>query len=419
MSEPILDINDASLSLWHGAESGFSSPGYALLEGKSYRFGESARAQARLHPRQINHRYWSQLDTEPLNPAFGPSRHSADLVHSHLLAIHEEAGRPDSVIIAAPGSLQHDQLALLLGIIEQCPFNVAGLVDRAIAAAAPAGAADYNWHVELQLNQALLTGMRFESGQLIRDNLVPIPGSGWLALQESMARAIADAFIRQTRFDPRRSAQSEQNLYDQLPGLLEKLQQSGETNVDIEGRQARVERSKLAEACDTHYQRIVRTVSAGDARVFLGATLQGLPGLKEQLPAPLDCSSESICEGIATHREAILADATGVRFITSLTAKAATGATATTPPPAPAPDPVREPVRDPAPEPVERQAPGRCQIELEGAQASVSALEGPAPTINGQPLAGSQALGDGDTIQFADGTAWRLVAVESTGNNGA
>ncbi|TNF89402.1 MAG: hypothetical protein EP301_03065, partial [Gammaproteobacteria bacterium] len=110
MSEPILDINDTNLSLWRGVELGLLSPGYALLEGKSYRFGEAARNEARLHPRQINHRYWSQLDMEPLTPAFGPSRHSADLVHAHLLAIHEEAGRPDAVIIAAPGSLQHDQL---------------------------------------------------------------------------------------------------------------------------------------------------------------------------------------------------------------------------------------------------------------------------------------------------------------------
>ena len=70
MSEPILDINDSNLSLWRGEEPSLVSPGYALLQGQSYRFGEAARNEARLHPRQINHRFWSQLDIEPLTPAF-------------------------------------------------------------------------------------------------------------------------------------------------------------------------------------------------------------------------------------------------------------------------------------------------------------------------------------------------------------
>ena len=240
---PVLDINDASLGLWQDDSLALSSPGYALLEGKDYHFGLAAREKARLLPRQINHRYWAQLDTEPMVPAFGPSRHSADLVHAHLLSIHEGGGRPDNVIIAAPGSLQLNQLSLLLGIAEQCPFSVTGLVDRAVAACAGHPVADYNWHVELQLNQALLTGMRLENGQLVRDNLVPIPGSGWLALQDALARAIADAFIRQTRFDPRRSASNEQSLYDALPGILERLETASETNIDLDGRQARVERA--------------------------------------------------------------------------------------------------------------------------------------------------------------------------------
>ena len=159
---PVLDINDASLGLWQDDSLALSSPGYALLEGKDYHFGLAAREKARLLPRQINHRYWAQLDTEPMVPAFGPSRHSADLVHAHLLSIHEGGGRPDNVIIAAPGSLQLNQLSLLLGIAEQCPFSVTGLVDRAVAACAGHPVADYNWHVELQLNQALLTVRKSE-----------------------------------------------------------------------------------------------------------------------------------------------------------------------------------------------------------------------------------------------------------------
>ncbi len=396
MGLPVLDINDSSLGLWRNSELALSSPGYALLDGGAYRFGETARDEARLHPRQINHRYWSQLDTEPLTPAFGAGRHTADLVHSHLLAIHEAGGRPDKLVLAAPGSLQHDQLALLLGIIEQCPFSVAGLVDRAVAATAGQAVNAYNWHVELQLNQALVTGMRYEAGQLIRDNLVPIPGSGWLAIQESLARAVAEAFIRQTRFDPRHSARDEQALFDALPGILRKLLSASETNVDLDGRQARVERASLAQACESHYQRLLPTLSTGDAQVFLGPTLFGLPALMDKLPGARQCEPGAVSGGVDRHQQQVLADGSGIRFITSLPASAGAA-------PAPAPEPVAEP---PA---IEQTAPSRCQMEFNNGSIHIQPLSGPALAINGQGLERATELADGDRLELPDGTAWRLV----------
>ncbi len=399
MTLPVLDINDASLGLWRDGEMALSSPGYALLEGNSYRFGEAARELARLQPRQINHRYWSRLDTEALTPAFGPSRHTADLVHAHLLAIHEAGGRPEKMVLAAPGSLQHDQLALLLGIIEQCPFSVAGLVDRAVAATASQPVGDYNWHVELQLNQALLTGMRCTDGTLVRDTMVPIPGSGWLAFQESLARAVAQAFIRQTRFDPRHSARDEQALFDALPGILQKLVSASETNVEFDGRQARVERSSLAEACDNHYQRILNTVSAGDARVFLGGTLLALPSLLDRVPAAVQCDAAAVSAGVANQRDQVLADDTGIRFITSLPAAAAAIQADT-------PDLQPTPTEESA---IEQFEPSRCQIEFNGGEMRIQPTSGPAPALNGQPLMAQAALQEGDRLELPDGTAWRLV----------
>jgi hypothetical protein len=112
------------------------------------------------------------------------------------------------------------------------------------------------------------------------------------------------------------------------------------------------------------------------------------------------------------HREAILADGTGVRFITSLSAEAATGTPPATPAPAPSPGTDR-------PVATEQADPGRCQIELEGGQALIRPVAEPAPKINGQKLTGSQVLGDGDLIEFADGSMWRLVAVDNAGNNGS
>jgi hypothetical protein len=402
MSIAILDINDATLSLWTNGKKVLQSPGYALLEGGDYRFGEDARSQARLHPQQINHRFWSQLDMEPLNPRFGPGRHSADLVHAHLLSIHQQGGRPEELIIAAPGSLQHDQLALLLGIVEQCSFSVIGLVDRAVAAVAQSKAAAYNWHVELQLHQALVTGIHCENGTLSRDQVTPIPGSGWLAVQDSLARAIADAFIRQTRFDPRRQAATEQALYDQLPALLSELQSSAEHNMELGGRHARIERSLLAESCEKHYQRISRCMDDKPGQVLLGPDMANLPDLARQLPAAQRVSSTAISDSIREHGESICHSDGDVHFITSLPAsevsEAATRTTA-------APAPVTEPVEAPP------GLPTHCQIDIEGGMLTLKPRSGPAPRVNGEAITTATSLTAGDIIQLDNGAAWKLVPV--------
>ena len=98
MAIALLDINDSNLQLWHGSTH-LQSPGYALLVERQYRFGNPARAAARLQPRDINTRYWWQLSTETLQPALGPARHTGDLVHAQLQELHRDGGE---------GALLHD-----------------------------------------------------------------------------------------------------------------------------------------------------------------------------------------------------------------------------------------------------------------------------------------------------------------------
>ena len=201
----LLDLNDSNLQLWRAGEA-VQSPGYALLDGKQYTFGSAARSAARLRPRDINTRYWWQLNTEGLQPALGPARHTADLVHAHLLDIHKQAGQPEEIIIAASGSMQRDQLALLLGIVEQCPFNAVGLVNRSVALASTVACSGNLYHLEIQLHQAVITELRQSDGHLKLHRTTPLPGCGLLQLQERLVEIIAAAFVRQTRFDPRRKA---------------------------------------------------------------------------------------------------------------------------------------------------------------------------------------------------------------------
>ena len=272
----ILDLNDSTLTLWHKGES-VASPGYAWFDGQRYQFGAPALATRRRTPRSVNARYWSQLDTQPLTPALGPARHHADLAHDHLHSLYQMSGAPTSILAAVPGCMSRDQLSLLLGIVEALPFHIAGLVHRTAVLAA-ASALTEGVHIELQLQQVVLTPFNTDQGYVMAGQSQRLPGQGLLAVFDRLATIISQRFIAQTRFDPLRSADSEQALYDQLPTLLETLEQQAETTLSIDGYNARIVRDDLVPAGDELAQKINPLVDA-DAALLLENPLSTLPGL--------------------------------------------------------------------------------------------------------------------------------------------
>ncbi len=309
MSAPaILDLNDTNLQLWHGGPA-LQSPGYALLDGRQYTFGGAARNAARLRPRDINTRYWWQLNTEKLQPALGPARHTADLVHSHLLDIHQRGGKPEEIILAVPSSMARDQLALLLGIIGQCPFNAVGLVNRSVLLASGHSAdnplSGSVYHLEIQLHQAVISELGHTQGQLELRQTVPLPGCGLLQVQERLVELVASAFVRQTRFDPRRKAESEQQLYDALPGVLQTLNINPEANVEVMGYRARINRAELRSAGERLFTSAAEGMGIvqADDQIIIDPVAGLLPGLMGAFPHATLIQSETLPVAIEQHRE--------------------------------------------------------------------------------------------------------------------
>ena len=398
----LLDINDCGLALWQAGERILQSPGYAYLQGREYQYGENARAQARLHPREINHRFWWLLNTEALQPGFGPARHSADLVHGHLLDIHQHSGRPEQLLLAVPGSMQREQLSLLLGIIEQCPFDAVGIVDRAIASVGDTPLQTQSFYLELQLHQALLTRMSCSGGQVQRESATPIPGCGWIAMQDSMAQAIADAFIRQTRFDPRRKAATEQRLYDQLPQILKQLASDREFNLELDGHRVRLDQAGLAESCARHYQRIAQALGDADAQLLLDPAIVLLPGLDAHFSNTTALAEASLSRSVTQHQDLITAANGDIHFITSLPAPAAPPATVSAP--EPEPTPAQEPAPSPAPQP------SHYRIEYAHGRYTLYPGGGQAPRVNGAPVTGPLQLRVGDILDAGEGEVMQLTA---------
>jgi hypothetical protein len=319
MSIGVLDLNDTNLQLWH-EDTAVQSPGYALLQGQEYQFGSLARAAAKLQPRDINTRYWWQLSTETLQPSLGPARHTGDLAHAHLRQLHQEAKSPSEILLAVSGSMQREQLALLLGIVQQCPFDAVGLVNRSVALGSLYGRGERLFHLEIQLHQAVISELKKQDHHIELQRTTPLPGCGLLQLQERLVELIAASFVRQTRFDPRRKADSEQQLYDALPGALRTLQTTSETNLEVNGYQARISAHELQTAGKRLFDSARETMGIlrPDDHVIadpLAALLPGLTSLFERVDI---LQADDICRALQLHQTQLIQREQALSFVTAL-----------------------------------------------------------------------------------------------------
>jgi hypothetical protein len=420
----LLDTRDAQVCLWQDG-SVVRSPGFVLLDGGEYSFGDSALAQARLRPRDINNRFWWQLGTQPLNPALGTARHTADLAHAHLQALHREAGAPPAMALAVPDSMPHEQLSLLLGIVQACDFSAVGLVSRSVLLASGSGVNERCLHVELQLHQGVINELVPTDGKLALQHSTPLPACGLLALQERCVSAIAGSFIQQTRFDPRRRADSEQALYNQLPQILETLAERGECSVDIDGHRCRVVASSLAAVTERLSEALQQVLSGNslpvlmDRQLHLLAGSSSLPGDKQIL------ADDTLWRAYQQHESSIHSEGDGLHLVDRLPlGKAATTAVNT-----PAATPATTagaavPTTDSAgharathvlvgvrarPLKGDRVDLGEAHfLQRKGEQWT---LHGEDALINGLPSNSRQALALGDTLSLGSAGHGRLIEI--------
>jgi hypothetical protein len=429
----LLDCRDTRISLWQD-DGVVHSPGFVLLDGGEYHFGQPALEQWRLRPRDSNSRFWWQLSTQPLKPALGAARHTADLVHSHLRQVHADAGGPGALTLAVPDSMPREQLSLLLGVAQACDFKVAGLVSRSVLLASESlreAGGRGALHVEVQLNQTIVNELHVENGELSLHRSTPLPASGLLALQERLISAIASAFIQQTRFDPRRSAASEQTLYNQLGAILDTVHERGEASIDIEGHRARVSAASLEVASQRLIDALSKATTEAGLPLLLDPELVVLPGVESIARKGLVLTPQSLWDAWQVQQARIELGQDEVHLIDRL-ALAAAGAAAT---PATGSTPADATARSQAPEhPPQPTAPttssgathvlvGTRALPLRGAEVTLGSgfalrhsngawtLHGDGALINGLPSTPVQPLALGDTLSLGAAGHGRLIEV--------
>ena len=316
----IIELNDSEIRVAKDSMIILRSPGFAVVNKNSLDVGEAALHRAYLNPLETCNRYWHKLNLDALPVSTTHYRHHADLVHAHMLKLHELAGQPEEVIFAVPGSYSEEQLSMLLGIAAACPFTAVGLIDTAVATtAAVAGAGEYQ-HIDMHLHQSVITRLAV-SDSVTRTGVETIDEIGLNKIHSVMASLIADLFIQQSRFDPLHHAESEQALYDQLPACLKTLSDRKEVMLEIAYRNAthhaKLTRDALLQKLQPVYSRLAEHISPS-LPCIIGDRMAGLPGFTETLPEVHISGQETIFEVCRKFEGYIRSNGPELRFITSL-----------------------------------------------------------------------------------------------------
>ena len=287
-------INDAGISVLDPERVLYREPGFALLEDDELTTGIRAFENARVKPRRIQNHFWSDLRTEPLPDRRFQHLSAADLVSQHLEQVWAQVSSAgDRLVVAVPPYMKGENLGLFLGIANELGVPVVGLVDASVAATRRRYEGAVPAHVDLGLHVVMLSRLS-QNGQVRLERSEVIETSGLMALFDAWIRIIADAFVKQSRFDPLHTAETEQLLLDRLNGWLAKAASGDKVLLDVEFRgishTAELESLDLISAAAPVYQRIASQLRAiyraeETPAIQLSERAARMPGLADMLAA--------------------------------------------------------------------------------------------------------------------------------------
>ncbi len=238
-----LELSDAGI-LVAGAEpegllkidgNRFESPGFALPKKKRLIVGTAAERKAHLYPRQILNQFWDRLNVDPLEQPIPFAQNHAEIAFEHFAHIWQAVkNHGEEMVIAVPGFYTRKHLGFILGIAGELGISVRGFIPLAVAALPERLPDGLLLHLDLHLHRCEVTHLE-RAQQLNRKDTISAAGSGLSQLYRRWVDAIAEEFVRSTRFDPLHQAATEQELYDRLPGILAQLSQNSSLHFEMTG----------------------------------------------------------------------------------------------------------------------------------------------------------------------------------------
>ena len=287
-------LNDAAITLLHDERIVYREPGFALLDERNLVTGQEAFANARIHPRRVHHRYWTNLETAPLNIQRFSHLSAADLVSRQLEQMWRTVGgKASELVVAVPAYMDTSHLGLFLGIAAELKLPVIAMVDAAVAATRREYRNAVPVHIDMGLHATTLTRLA-QPGHTQVERVEVLQDCGIYALYDVWLNTLAEAFVQQSRFDPLHTAETEQMLLDNLATWLSRSAQGERVELELSyggiDHRAEVESLALIGAAAPVYQPIVsrlRALYRAEETPAIQVTdrIARLPGLADMLKA--------------------------------------------------------------------------------------------------------------------------------------
>lgn len=321
----LIELHDHNIRISSQQSLLGESPGFANTFEFPPVFGADARGLTRLHPQQSFNQFWSQLGLDPLVSKNKLFRHHADIAFGHLESITKQYQLDGDAIFAVPSHYTANQLATLLGLVKHCSIRAVGLIDLALVALANLHEHQQAIFLDIQLHQSVLTLVRKLQGEIVREKVLPIPGTGLQSLHDAWANTITDAFIKQSRFDPLHNADTEQYIFNEIESWLKTIIDNKELLLEINNKgtvhQASLTLKNFEQRVKSIYDKInqeIEGVSLEGTPVYIREAVLKLPGLQQELPNIIAVSDGSIAENSFQHLNIIHSESDDLTLISRL-----------------------------------------------------------------------------------------------------
>lgn len=288
----ILEINDIALSLYRQGQH-IEHLCLVHKQDNGLLFDQQALAGQRLAPSQCASGYWHHLSLEPLN-LIGELRHTADLAHRQLLALAQQVG-PSPVLVAVPGNLNQAQLALLLGIMRETPWQVTGLIYTALGSLVNRVDSGMHLHVALHSKHIVLTELS-ATDSLSHSNYQLLSGIGLDSLCDYLMKHLAKRYIHELRFDPMHQGNTEQALYLWVRQYCLSGQRMP---LSIANRTLPLDDSELPRRIQQFMAPLLSLLTSHPNHIWLAHHLARLPGLTATLPQAKVLDANAVLDAAA------------------------------------------------------------------------------------------------------------------------
>ena len=184
-----------------------------------------------------------------------------------------------------PGTLNGDQLGVLLGICHEAGVEVSGFVNAAVASVTTTATSEQVTYLDVFLQHMLLSELRIND-EVRHERSFEVRDCGFANLVDGWMNLIADRFVQETRFDPLHTAASEQQLYNQVYdwvlGAHVRSEVAFQVTHNDQQRRVEVPRSQLEQKAGQRVDRLIDALPRHQP-LILSARAARMPGLTDQL----------------------------------------------------------------------------------------------------------------------------------------